>query len=112
MYEYRAEILRVVDGDTVHARVDLGLDVRIDLTLRLARINAPELATADGSAAKQTLEWIVAAQGGTLTLRTLRDRREKYGRYLAEFVDSAGNSVNEQLVAAGAAQWYSTHPSP
>lgn len=106
MYEYRAEIVRVVDGDTVHARVDLGCDVRIDLTLRLARINAPELRTAEGVAAKQALERIVAAAGGTLTLRTLRDRREKYGRYLAELVDAAGNNVNEQLVAEGMAQWY------
>jgi endonuclease YncB( thermonuclease family) len=43
VYEYRATIIDVVDGDTVHAEVDLGCDTSIKLAIRLAAINAPEL---------------------------------------------------------------------
>lgn len=32
MYEYRAAVLRVVDGDTVHVRADLGCDIFVNLT--------------------------------------------------------------------------------
>lgn len=42
MYEYRCEIVSVVDGDTMHLDVDLGCDAHILMTVRLTGINAPE----------------------------------------------------------------------
>ena len=42
MYEYRARITRVIDGDTVEAEIDLGFHVTFTATLRLTGINAPE----------------------------------------------------------------------
>ena len=41
MYEYRARITRVIDGDTVEAEIDLGFHVTFTATLRLTGINAP-----------------------------------------------------------------------
>lgn len=103
MYEYRTRILRVVDGDTVHADVDLGFDSHQLLTLRLAGINTPELPTPEGQAAQDALEAMVAAQvGGVVVIRTIKDRREKYGRYLATLYPlDGGVSFNERLVMAG-----------
>jgi micrococcal nuclease len=104
IYEYRARIVRVVDGDTVHAEVDLGCDVHVALTLRLAEINAPELATADGKASKAWLENQLALTSGLVTLRTEKDHREKYGRYLARIYSGepglSGVSVNDLMIAA------------
>lgn len=103
MYEYRATILRVVDGDTVHAEVDLGMDIRVRATLRLAGINAPEIGTPEGVAAKAFLTERIGT--GPLVIRTTRDRREKFGRYLATLLIGDLN-LNEAMVAAGHAVPY------
>jgi endonuclease YncB( thermonuclease family) len=109
MYEYAAEITRVVDGDTVHARVDLGCDVRLDMTIRLYGINAPELNTAGGLEAKEFVEREVARVAGKVLVRTHKDRKEKFGRYLADIWTgnpATENSLNQQLVVDGLAVVY------
>ena len=45
MYEYNAICTRVVDGDTIDARVDLGFSVWLDCRIRLEGIDAPETRT-------------------------------------------------------------------
>lgn len=42
MYRYNASVVRVIDGDTFIANVDLGFRVYHEITFRLARINTPE----------------------------------------------------------------------
>ena len=49
MYQYRATITAVYDGDTCTAIVDLGLHVRVEATLRLHGINTPETASGEHS---------------------------------------------------------------
>ena len=41
VYEYQAEILRIIDGDTLKARVDLGFYVHAEVTLRLGARQRP-----------------------------------------------------------------------
>lgn len=113
MYEYRASVLKVVDGDTIHAELDLGIDVRITLKLRLAGIDAPEMRTAEGPPARQhlvdLLGWPNAGTpgGNQITVRTIKDSQEKYGRYLAfVLVGSRPVSVNDQMVLDGYAMAY------
>lgn len=105
MYEYKASVLRVIDGDTVRARVDMGLDCRIDLTLRLAHIDTPELPSVEGIDARDSLTAWLNDIGGQVVIRTIKDRREKFGRYLAELYDpiNLDKSLNQQLVEAGLA---------
>lgn len=44
MYEYRAFVRKVYDGDTVTVDIDLGFDVVLQKQkIRLLRINAPEV---------------------------------------------------------------------
>ena len=81
MYEYRATILRVIDGDTIEARVDLGFDVSVIERFRLYGINAPETkgeSREEGKAATEYLRVLVAknAQDGVLTIQTLGQTRE------------------------------------
>lgn len=106
VYEYQAEITRIVDGDTVHARLDLGCEVRIDLTLRLAGIDAPEMSTAAGHEAKAWLtERLSDLHHPPLLVLTLKDRTEKYGRYLASLWDGDEN-INVEMIEAGHAVAY------
>lgn len=119
MYQYTATILGVHDGDTVTARIELGFDVSCFLRFRLAGIQAPELTgkTADaGKAARDFLRAILDGNGNVATIRTQRDKQEKYGRYLAEIwagTDMSNPSVNQQLVASGhAVRWDGKGPRP
>ena len=44
MYEYRAFVRKVYDGDTITVDIDLGFDVVLKAQkIRLVRINAPEV---------------------------------------------------------------------
>lgn len=98
MYEYQARVLKVVDGDTLHLDVDLGVTIRFAMTVRLYGINAPELSTPEGQAAKKALVDLI--EGKAVKITTIKDRKEKYGRYLAE-VFLGDTDVNHWLVGAG-----------
>ena len=41
MYEYKAKLIRVIDGDTIDALIDLGFDVWVKKRIRLYGIDAP-----------------------------------------------------------------------
>ena len=56
MYEYNAICTRVVDGDTIDARVDLGFSVWLDCRIRLEGIDAPETRTKNLQEKVQGLE--------------------------------------------------------
>ena len=90
MYEYRVEIVKVIDGDTVDVNIDLGFGVWLHKErVRLYGIDTPESRTSDkeekvyGLMAKDFLiEWISA---GNVTLKTKTyDAKGKFGRILGE----------------------------
>lgn len=104
MYQYRCKVTRVVDGDTLRVTVSLGLDTYQDITLRLSGLDAPEMSTPEGKAAKAWVQdWLIAHEddGGWLPLDTIKDHREKYGRYLAVVGD-----LNADLLSNGIARPY------
>lgn len=107
MYQYRAWVIRVVDGDTLHLEVDLGFDIRRRDTFRLAGINAPENSTPEG---KRATAWLTTRleEVPTLIVTTTKDSREKYGRYLGRLWDGYGRSesINDEMIAAGHASEY------
>lgn len=111
MYEYRATITRVIDGDTVEAHVDLGFAVSVVERFRLYGINAPEVKGAsreDGLAATECLKTLIAKHtenSGALTIQTRKDKQEKYGRYLAVLMAN-GLNLNQGMVNAGHAVPY------
>ena len=47
MFEYNAKVIRVVDGDTIDAMVDLGFSTFKKVRIRMHGINAPESRTRD-----------------------------------------------------------------
>jgi len=99
LYEYKAEIIAVYDGDTVTADIDLGFNTwRRDERLRLSGINAPEVR------GKQRSEGLVSRDalrekilGKEVIICTIRDKKGKYGRYLVE-IHLEGLNINGWLV--------------
>lgn len=105
MYQYTATFHRVIDGDTVVADVDLGFNIRHRITARLDGINCPELPTREGDASRLALMSLVT--GKTLEVRTIRDRKDKYGRWLLVIVLEDGvTTANQVLIDGGHALPY------
>jgi len=109
VYEYRAMVLANVDGDTVHTSIDLGFDIFQNHTLRFAGINAPEVSTQVG---RDVATWVASVIPPTtvVTIRTAKDRAEKYGRYLAWIMMPDGTCLNRTLVDTGRAVAYGNLP--
>lgn len=113
LYQYRIDLVRVVDGDTVEATIRLGLNVQAIESIRLHGINCPEkhgASYAAGMAARAfTAEWL--SPPGTLGtgfrsdlwLDSIKfDGFEKYGRVLGKIYRGEDPvSLNDALLAAG-----------
>ena len=90
MYEYKAKLVRVVDGDTVDAMIDCGFSVFRKERIRLHGINAPESRTRDkketkkGLAAKARLKELIKEGKNEFTVETSIDKKGKYGRLLGK----------------------------
>jgi len=105
MYEYQAKIIRVVDGDTVNVEIDLGFNINFTQPLRLHGINAPELSTDEGKVIRDILKQKI--EGKIVTIQTIKDRKEKYGRYLATLIlPGFAPDINQWLVNEGYAVLY------
>ena len=118
MYYYNAVLVRVVDGDTIDAIIDLGFDVQVKKRIRLAGINAPESRTRNkgekklGLAAKERLIEILDGAANVFEI----DSKElgKYGRVIGKIYINklAGKDVltqvciNDMLVKEGHATEY------
>ena len=104
MYQYRATIDRVIDGDTVDVRVDLGFHVGLKVRTRLFGLDAPEVSTPEGRVSRDRLRERLPA-GAEVRIETFKAAGDKYGRWLATiWLDGA--SVNEWLVVEGLAGLY------
>lgn len=91
MYQYKAFIKNVVDGDTLEIDIDLGLFVWLHgEKIRLFGINTPEVF----GVKKDSPEWILGSKASgfvklilkekdEIIIETIKDKKEKYGRYLA-----------------------------
>ena len=107
LYHYRAEVVSVYDGDTCTVDIDLGLGIWVrGEKLRLLRINAPELRGDEKIEGKASRDFLREQIFGTAVfIQTQKDKRGKYGRYLAEIwlETSLGKwvNVNDSMVAAG-----------
>ena len=88
MYEYNAKCVRVVDGDTLDAEIDLGFDVKVTKRIRLAGIDAPESRTRNkvekklGLAAKDRLIDLLDGAANCFELES--QELGKYGRVLGK----------------------------
>lgn len=106
VYIRKATVVRVIDGDTAVFNVDLGCDTTLTMTCRFNGINAPETSTEAGKVSKTWLQGILPP-GTPVTVQTVKDKKEKYGRYLADvYIPGSINSLNEDMIKQGLAVAY------
>jgi micrococcal nuclease len=114
---YGAEVLNVVDGDTVDLRIDLGFDIHHKIRVRLYGVNAPESRTSNkqekvlGLKAKQfTKDWLSGHKW--VFVNTIPDKNDKYGRILAriyssqDIADPLTACLNTDIIQSGFAREY------
>lgn len=107
------EVLRVVDGDTLRADIDLGFGVALrNREIRLECVNAPELSGATrtaGQAARDAARTWLTTQGAHVWLTTPDpDHTDKYGRVLGVVWQDELRlgSLNRHLLDTGHAALY------
>jgi micrococcal nuclease len=113
VYEYLAEVVRVLDGDTIEVFIekDVGFDVvvRFKKQVRIVGIDAPEkfgVTKAAGLASKALMQSLLPA-GTKVVMKTEKpDSTEKFGRFLAH-VWLGDVNLSEHMIQAGAAKAYS-----
>ncbi len=107
MYEYKATVLKVIDGDTFDTSVDLGFHVMTKVRFRVFGIDTAELRTtlkeekALALKAKARVSELIL--GKEVRIRTFKT--DKYGRWLAE-VDLGETSLSKLLLSEGLAVQY------
>ena len=107
MYEYKAIVKKVYDGDTITVDIDLWFGITFnDKSIRLSGIDTPEIRweeLLEGLMAKEALLSLIPV-GSEVLLKTDKDSTGKYGRYIADvFLPNSeiSTSVNDWLVENG-----------
>lgn len=110
MYEYKAKVMRVIDGDTIVVFVDLGFETFVRAKLRLLGINCPETRTKDlnekdlGFKAKEETKRLLP-EGTEIIIKTQLDKTDSFSRYLAT-VFIGDLNLNDHLLKEGFAKEY------
>lgn len=104
MYEYKATVKRIIDGDSLILDIDLGFYMFMNETkIRLYGLDTPEMASEDPLL---RLQAVLATRylfdnlqvGEKVIIKTVLDKREKYGRLLATIITKEGLNINEGLI--------------
>lgn len=102
MYEYKCNITRVVDGDTVDAEIDCGFDIIFKSRIRLYGIDTPESRTRDldekarGKLASKFIKDKIA-KAELVKVKTKLDKKGKFGRVLGSII-ADDEDLNESMV--------------
>jgi micrococcal nuclease len=113
-YIYRVKkVIKVVDGDTIDADIDLGFDISLTKRVRLSGVDTPESRTTDlkekklGLESKEWLKHKLEFATDILIKTQLPDSTEKYGRILGNlYINNAALSLNQQMIDEGYAWTY------
>lgn len=108
MYEYRAEITKVYDGDgSFNATVDLGMTVKLFKSIRLFGIDTPEVRGSSKEAGYIVRDFVRSLiLNKEVIIKTERDSTGKYGRLLATITTLDGINLNQTLLDLGYAKPY------
>jgi micrococcal nuclease len=106
MYQYKAKILKVLDGDTVDIDLDLGFNIVLsNQRVRMAGIDTPESRTVDkeekirGTLSKKKLAEKLPI-GSYVTIETQKsdNNDDKFGRILAIFILEDKTNLNQWMI--------------
>ena len=112
LFHYKAFVMSVYDGDTCTVNIDLGLGTWLHKEkLRISRINAPELRGKERKEGLKSRDFLrETIDGKEIMIQTIKDKKGKYGRYIAEIWLSSENdewiNINDLLVEKGFAKYH------
>jgi len=101
MYQYKAKVLNVVDGDTIDVSIDLGLQIHSIQRIRLYGIDTPERGQPGFSEATDRLKQLILNKN--VLIKTYKI--SKYGQYLGEIMFDEMN-INQMMITEGHAKKY------
>jgi micrococcal nuclease len=101
-FKTKAEVTRVIDGDTVVVRLANGRSEHV----RVIGIDTPEVGTCMASEATAATRRLADGKRVTLIGDGTQDTRDRYGRLLAYVWLPGGKDLGFQLVAGGYARSY------
>jgi len=107
MYEYRALVRRVYDGDTITVDIDLGFNiVTRNQKIRLVGINAPEIRGKLREKGLESRDFLrKKILGKWIVLKTSKDKKGKFGRWLGSiFIEN--ENINSLMIKEGFAKKY------
>lgn len=110
MYTYKAIVKSIYDGDTIRVDIDLGFGIIFsDQSIRLLGIDAPEVRGEQRLQGLSSRNFVVERipVGSSVTVQTIKDHKEKFGRYLATiYYGDEQKNLNEELIHSGMAKPY------
>ena len=104
MYKYNAQVIKVIDGDTLDLFIDLGFKVGFNTRIRMIGIDTPEKWHPYGKVVKAYLQQEL--EGKKIFLDVTK--KDKYGRYLGVVYLNKNDeqSVNDKLIEINMAKAY------
>ena len=112
MYEYKATLDRVVDGDTMDLIIDMGFKMTTNQRIRLANINTPETYgqqhdTEEYKAGMKAKNFVIKrlSENDNIVRIETSKLTGKYGRYIGViWLADSETSLNDELVQKGFAK--------
>jgi len=89
-FSYIAQVVRVIDADTLVLNLDLGFRVHVEIEGRINGVDAPELSTPEGQHARAEIVTVVNL-AKFVTVTSFKDRRS-FARWV---VDVKLNGVDD-----------------
>jgi micrococcal nuclease len=111
MFQYKAELIRVIDGDTIEVRIDVGFNIFAKHIIRLAGVNCSELRSNVveikllALRAKERVQNLL--ENPNITITTFKPYpNDKYGRWVAQVTNSNGENISSILLSENLASHY------
>jgi len=115
-YVYKAYVRSVYDGDTITVDIDVGFGITLtSQKIRLRGIDTPEVRGESREAGLVSRDYLRnLIQGKWILLKTEKDKKGKYGRWIGTIYLSITNkedkteviNVNDRLIVEGLAKVY------
>lgn len=104
-YTYKAELVRVIDGDTVVLDIDLGFETWLrNQPIRLFGLNTPEITGQEKPEGLKAKAWLEERLSGhEIVLQSIQDKKEGFGRWLG-ILHADGANVNDEMLESGIAE--------
>ena len=104
-----AEVVRVIDGDTLKLKVHIWLGQTVEVDMRVAGIDAPELrgkCPSERALAQEARDYLASLVGGR-AIRIAQIRNDKYGgRVIADVSEPEVGDIASAMIARGLARTY------